>query len=197
MVTRITLRDLEPIEVNGVEVPINPFQYLRVKHHMTHAELAKAMYISKQALIRLEQGTYDVPLPAALNYWTGVHEVSELSIVDAYENFQQEMRRAHVMLFGPDLKVDAERVFHPLGQLRKRAKFGELNQTELAKVLCIGQSTIQRWENYWQQQKTVPRALQQVFVEIGYTNDQVVEFNNLYKQWRAWRADKANVKLVR
>lgn len=163
----------------------NPFSDLRAQTGLSHVDLGKRMGVSKQALIRLEQGTFDLPLPNVLQYWVD-QGYSELALVDQYEDFQAFTRQSNRQLFGPTLLVNISYQQHPFEQLRLgiSTPVGALNKTQVAKRLCLPQSTLQRWETDWRRQKSIPRNLQIVLMQTGYTKDQVKYFSHAYKTWR-------------
>lgn len=161
--------------------PINIFTELRNKLGLSHQQLATRLRLSKQALIRLEQGTFNQPLPTVVDYYVKSHGYNELELTDAYEGYRQSMRKRHRILFGYQLQVITEVSEHPFRQLRFKAN---LNPSEVAKSLCIPQATIQHFERKWKQQKTVPKDLQQAMHDIGYTHNQIAAFCNDYHYWR-------------
>src|SRR6478735_4329964 len=115
---------------------VNVFKDLREETGLSHVELSRKIHISKQALIRLEQGMFTEPLPTVLEYYVKYHGVSELRMRDAYEGFQHANRRKHFRYFGIDLNGDPSFSdldnLHPFRQLRLRIG---VNPTEVAKAL--------------------------------------------------------------
>jgi transcriptional regulator with XRE-family HTH domain len=165
------------------EEAVNPFRALRQEHNLTLDALGRLARVSKQALIRLEQGTFVEPLPAVLDYWTKYHGYSELILLDEYEGFRKDVRKSNWRMFGPALEQlysdarDVEK--HPFTFLR-----GELSITELAKRLCIPQSTLQHFEAKWITQQSVPKELISALYDIGYVPNQVDRFCRGYILWR-------------
>lgn len=161
--------------------PVNVFKQLRQDREWSHDQLARRILISKQALIRLEQGTWAQPLPTVVDYWVKNHGVNELMILDAYEFFRSQMRVRYRKLFGDQLVIMTAADLHPFRQLRDPCN---LNPSEIAKMLCIPQATIQYFERKWKQQKTVPKELSKALHDIGYTNAQISRFESDYTDWR-------------
>ncbi len=172
--------------------PINPFTALRNRLGWSHETLARKMFASRQALIRLEQGCFELPLPVAVDFWIKNADRYDLGIVTEgrllgdYEEFQSLIRQRHHKFFGQSLEVHTvANASHPLRQLRLLCYGGMgASVTEVAKALCVNQSTLQHWEKKWRTQQSVPRAFLEVLVAIGYTTDQVRTFQSDYVEWR-------------
>lgn len=177
------MRDKESLEKlitsNYGLPPINPFRSIRLSNDLGLQELADKIGVSKQALIRLEQGTYDKPLPKVFAYFVESFVTSELQLMDAYEGYQTKQRLRHFRYFGELDNFDSR--FHPLRQLRHRI---DVTPTEVAKALCLPQATLTYFERKPVQQKSVPRGLINVLNEIGYRNYEVAEFKKAYAAFR-------------
>lgn len=184
--------------------PTNPFTHLRKSQNFTHDHLSELSFIHRLTLIKAEQGIFAEPTPALVEFWVSYYNqhtmpndlqrifnagVSELAIVDRYENFQDEQRRRHHQYFGPRLNANLERDdnLHPLRQLRKRHVLPELGTLEISKALCMSQATLQHWEKKWRAQQKVPKQFQVILMTIGYTKYEVNEFNEFYMEWRQAR----------
>lgn len=178
------------------EVTTNPFVTLRLRSGLSHVELGKAMYVSKQALIRLEQGMFEDPLPNVMEYWVQKGE-SELVLRDQYIEFQQQVRKSNGRCFGDIANAHVGSTKHPFAQCRDNATRGPINKTEAARRMCVPQSTLQRWETNWRNQKTVPRSIQSALLEMGYFTSDVNTFNKIYFEWRKRMSERSGVKLVR
>lgn len=179
--------------------PVNVFTRLRLSAGpngtaLSHDALARQCLVTKQALIRLEQGTFTTPLPNVVDFYVARGE-SELRMRDAYEEFQDKMRERHYKILGEDLHVDLDSDTHVLRQLRLRCD-PIINPTELAKALCIPQATVEHFEKKWKTQKSVPKVLVEVLQQIGYTWKEVEEFRVAYTVWRV-RQNGENVTRVR
>lgn len=177
------------------EPPVNIFKYLRNQIGYSHETLAKQMYASKQSLIRLEQGCYDTPLPVAVEWWahrSNVHGVTELSLMHQYEEFQEKMRIRHFHYFGSGLLQHSWNK-HPLVELRQPndVRPFPVSVTEVAKALCLHQSTLQHWEIKWRLQKSVPKGFQQALSTIGYDTQSIRQFNQFYHLWRMNKLGRA------
>jgi DNA-binding XRE family transcriptional regulator len=163
--------------------PINVFTEMRQALNLSHVELAKRIHISKQALIRLEQGTFNQPLPTVVDYYVKYHGYNELTILDAYEHYRYQTRRRYTGLFGPHLSFDINSSQHPFRQLRDSIQ-PPVNPSEVAKYLCVPQATIQHFERKWKTQQTVPKELNAALHAIGYTYSEINQFNDNYESWR-------------
>jgi len=161
--------------------PVNIFKELREEQGWSHDQLGRRALLSKQALIRVEQGTWANPLPTLVDYWVKHHGVNELTLLDNYEWFRNAQRRRHHKLFGFHINVAASSPIHPMRQIRE-----PYNPSEVAKMLCVPQATIQYFERKWKQQKSVPKELCVALHDIGYTLNEVRCFEADYAAWRRY-----------
>jgi len=185
--------------------PINVFKQLRLDHGFTQRDLQERIYISKQSLIRLEQGTYETPLPAVLEWWAshvcgapncpanrGInpgHPIGELRLRDAYSEFQELTRQRYTELFGKSLCFNDQEygniksgALHPFRALRSRANY---NVTETAKALCVPQATIEHFEKKAKTQQTVPKNIKSALFQMGYKSVDVVALVDAYAEYRS------------
>lgn len=177
----------------------NIFKELRVASGLSHARLALLMNTTKHALIRLEQGLYDRPLPTVVNWWLsegrflpGVKQadirITELTLIDGYEEFQDEQRRRSYRYFGDGFNhlTYSAGSPHPCVQLEALARLSGLPCSEIgiAKALCVPQSTLNLWKRKYRTQQTVPKTVQSALMQIGYTRFEVKAFNDGYILWR-------------
>lgn len=160
--------------------PINPFRTLRAENNLTIKDLCQRTYVSKQAVIRLEQGTFNEPLPSVLDWFVKSYGLSELELCDRYAEYQNEVRKRHHHLFGPDLRVPNDTV-HPFRYLRDKINF---SITEVSKALCVPQSALDRFEKKWRVQKTVPRTLTTALYGAGYSGHDLAIFQRQYEVFR-------------
>lgn len=171
---------LKALKPTLVMLDTNPFALLRKAQNLTFDQLAAKAYVSKQALIRLEQGCFTDPLPSMMDYYLARGE-SELQLRDGYIAFQEAQRKAHSKLFGDNLSCDWDSPTHPFRQLRNQRY---LNPTEVAKALCIPQATILHFERKWKFQQTVPKQLKVALHQADYMQRDIEQFCEGYKTWR-------------
>ncbi len=164
----------------------NPFRSLRLENDETLQALTQKIGVSKQALIRLEQGTYADPLPVVLNYYSHNYHLSEHELGLRYAAYQKNQRSNHERYFG-DVRLKLEPTptpenlsqSHPLRLLR-----GNLSLTQVAKDLCIPQATLTYFERNVVQQKSVPKVLCQVLREVGHYASEVQALHVAYINYR-------------
>lgn len=189
------------------EAPVNIFRELRLASGLSHAKLASLMSTNKRALIWLEQGTYDQPLPVALNYWlnegrflAGVKSsgirITELTLVEGYESFKEETRALGRCYFGSsisDVSFDAL-CPHPSIQLREKARKAgnDDSMNAIAKALCVPFASINTWENKWRVVQSVPKTIQTALLGIGYSRQEVHALVVGYIKWRELNKKEVN-----
>lgn len=164
--------------------PINPFKAARQELKLTMYELSKLTGVSKQAIIRLEQGTFVEPLEAVAQYFSD-QGFAFLGMRDEYYDFQTKMRERHHRMFGDIPKSKdpyLENMVHPFRELR-----GIFGPTYVAKALCISQASIEHFENRPAHQTIVPQAIQDVLNQIGYSREEIEDLNWNYRLYRRFK----------
>ncbi len=162
------------------ESPHNTFKVLREEQGMTLEELGRSALLSKQALIRCEQGVFNQPLPTLMDYWVS-RGFRELWLQEGYEDYQAKMRERHQFFFGVSLAVSTTLPTHPFKQLRETYNW---TVSEVAKYICMPQSTLAYWEKRWISQQSVPKDFIDICLELGYSKSQVNYFCRDYAEWR-------------
>lgn len=175
---------LESLAVDTV-VPTNPFSAIRAKHDFTVQGFADLCQVSKQAIIRLEQGTFNEPLPSVVDYCTNVLGVNWSDLVGDYETFQHLQRARYPRLFGA-IPYDWVADVHPMRWLRGNAPVTPLTPTEVAKALCFSQATLVHWERHPKLQQSVPKQFCEILNEIGYSAEEVRRVQSAYKGYRIY-----------
>lgn len=170
--------------------PFNNFKSLRMDRGLSLQQLASALGISKNALVRLENGTYANPLDAALNYWVK-RGASYPALIEGYSDFQYYTRQRAHLYFGPSLRVYTRRSLpHPLRQLRQYRTSPVDNAIlpvgieQVSRDLCLPVDTLRHFEKKFRRQQSVPKSLKAVLNQIGYTQAQVQTFERDYHIWR-------------
>lgn len=217
-------------QLNGLP-PLNPFRSLRelggyryidenneydVKapliHNRTIIDLATSAQVTKQALIRTEQGTFPSIPPKILEYYQGLG-VPYATLVNGYEIFQRLTRQRNYLLFGRPLLVRRalkeaphQHTFtvlrglwhYPSRELSAQASLDDyakysyaspvglpLNVTEIAKLLCLSQGSLTRWENHPKRQKSVPKHFQNALIDNGYRMKDLSAIAKHYANYRS------------
>lgn len=185
--------------------PINPFKDLRIASDWTMVEICNRAGISKQALIRTEQGTYEYPPERLLDFWSN-EGTSYTELTTRYEQFQLDTRRRHSYLFGRSSYWAFTLSEHPFVTLLTshwcdaldREYLGVMNATECAKLLCVNQSVVDHFVQKPQRQKSVPAPLLRALRQNGYTLDDLDNLSQAYVDYRnhtLYGIDPAPVKV--
>jgi transcriptional regulator with XRE-family HTH domain len=175
----------------------NPFRELRTRQGISQYELARRAGISKHAILRLEQGCYAEPLPSVLEYFLKYFDIPQYKLLEQYREFQYNIRFSNALLLGDSL---TERLLscpvglHPLTYLREGVG---LNPTQLAKALCISQSTIVYFEKSSIHQKTVPNQLMGALHDAEYTMEDTDSLVLRYHEYRKWLTASKELTLVK
>jgi len=173
----------------------NPFRELRLKQGISQYDLAHRAHISKHAVLRLEQGCYEKPLPSIINYFIGFYpNLTNYGLTAAYEEFQYETRKSHAGLLGPLTQlIDCPVGIHPLVWLRTNYGY---NPTSLAKALCISQSTIVYFERKSVHQHSVPAQLLRALHDADYTTQETDYLVRAYDRYRRFLNDRKELTSV-
>jgi DNA-binding transcriptional regulator YiaG len=176
-----------------MQVHVNPFFGLRSAANLTLGDLSAYTRIDVRALRRCEKGLYTKPLPRLVEYWVNSGKISEGQLVTEYEDFQYNTRQANHRLLD-SLEFDPNSNIHPLRQLRDRNNLTGgftiekrrhgLGLTEFCESLCVPLDTVQWWEKKWRNQLTIPKGLMLALNQNGYSQKELGEFSDNFKQWR-------------
>lgn len=181
--------------------PTNPFRVLRLNANLTIQDLTELTGVSKQAIIRLEQGTYSEPVDRVLNFWIEQgarynQDTDYVSLVNRYEHYQEVIRKRHARIFGNMpmhswFKQHLDQ--HPFTLLRSLwqdpeslsdTPLGSMNVTECSKLLCIPQSVLDHFDNRIVRQGSVPKPLITALRQNGYRSDELFIFEQAYTDYR-------------
>ena len=172
--------------------PVCCFKTYRLHSGLSLQALVTATHLSKNAIVRAENGTYTNPLPSLVSFWERKLGLSESEITDAYCEFQYYQRLRHFHYFGINLQNGYNTFVnvHPFRQLRKqRIAYHDLEiiptgLDPVSRALCIPIDTLRYWEKKFRQQQTVPKLVIGVLLRIGYTQSEVQQFCRDYGDWR-------------
>lgn len=161
----------------------NPFKIIRLQHNYSQYDISRMAKISKHAVLRLEQGMYESPLPTLVNFYVHQFKVSRAQLLSDYEDFQFETRKETGRFLGAisNLLSAVGPEHHPLTYLRE---LKGLNPTEVAKRLCISQSAVVYFERRSIHQHTVPAQLLNALSDAGYTPAELKAFEEAYTDYR-------------
>lgn len=169
--------------------PTNPFKRLRTEANLTQQGLAQVAMVSKQLIIRTEQGCFAGPPPVLIEFFTHHYGITSVELEEEYEDFQRAVRDANPRLLGiypssPSLKGKSggiESRAHPFNKWRSMAG---LNVTQVSKGLCVSQATLHRFESKPMLQQSVPGTLLSALLDNGYTNEELLKFQSDYEYFR-------------
>lgn len=171
--------------VNSIHEPFpsNPLRKARISRNETLQSLADKCGLSKQTLIRSEQGLFEEP-PVKLVTYLVSDGANELQLRDDYEGFVLGVRSRHKRMFGEFNKTVREAGQHPLTWLLSNWIVGEpMNVTEMAKLLCLSQAQLSHWLNNPKQVK-VPSPLLTALFQSGYAKFELESLVTEYAKYR-------------
>lgn len=175
--------------------PVNPFRALRERQGLSQYEFARRCRISKHAILRLEQGMYAQALPAVLEYAESCTNLSRHTLEKDYHDFQITTRENNSRLLG-DISQELQSTpvgTHPFTYLRENRG---LNQTEVAKRLCIAQNTVFYFEKRAVHQHTVPKQLIEALWDADYTEQETYALEEAFLKYRERLVSQQDLRLV-
>lgn len=136
---------------------------------------------------------YEDPLPTVVTYWVANTNTDREQLFNEYADFQIQTRLTNARLFG-DLSLSGNPLNeHPITYLRTRAS---LNLTEVAKRLCLSQSTLFYFERNPIVQQIVPVQLIHALHDADYTEDETTSLENAYAIYRSYKLKQQNIKVT-
>lgn len=189
---------LTSVQISQGPPPSNVFRVLRERSGLTLQGYADACEVSKQTIIRQEQGVFTDPVDRVVDYVLANrtrfnYDGSYPDLVNSYYDYQKAMRARHKYLFGLQLVIASEsgrsgyNGTHPFARLLQQwstpegSHIGRLNVTEVAKLLCVSQSVLDHWLNKPHRQQSIPIKFQEALRDNGYSRAQIEELNQMYK----------------
>lgn len=173
----------------SIEPIVNPIKRLRLSRSWSLEQVAEAADLSKQLLIRSEQGCY-VNIPPRLVGFLEDHfdfDLSELN--EQYITFQEITRISNYGLLPVDLlRVWPER--NPFVALRKIRK---LSQAQVYKGFCIHPTIIHKLENQPNLCQTIPGDFVRALQESGYEFSWIAHYSSWYNEHKKWLREQVTV----
>lgn len=186
-------RYLDAVEEEYGPAPTNPFKELRDRSNLTMQEITEQVGVSRQALIRCEQGTYPTAIERLVNFWCDRGDIGWTELVNTYAEFQTLTRQRHRRPFGsiPDFSVDPNQYSnHPLlvmldyWMLPDGTPNGAMNPTEFSKLFCVNQATVDHWLNKVHNQASVPGLILSALKQSGYSVSELTRLEKAYVKHR-------------
>lgn len=173
----------------------NPFRKFRAELGLTQLEFGNRCGVSKHAVLRLEQGMYDQPLPSVMELLIA-NGYDDYEVKQEYVEFQKQTRELTPRLLGHSFNMRLAGCpvgIHPLSHLRHTQG---LNQTQFAKMLCISQTVVNNFETKVANQHTVPEQIINALHDNGYTGIETHMLEEWYEAHREHVINKRRPKLI-
>lgn len=166
--------------------PLNHLKQLRTRDNLSLQDLSEKCGLSKQTLIRAEQGLFDEVPEKLMRYWLDQGE-NELVLMDGYLDFQLTVRGRIKRIFGDGINEALPVNQHPLVTLTNDYWIagGPMNIMECAKLLCVSQPLLNHWIKN-PKQKVVPQPLLTALFQNGYAKFELSVLITNYSRYRSW-----------
>jgi DNA-binding XRE family transcriptional regulator len=159
----------------------NPLKSVRLSLGWSQLALAEHIGVSRQTVMRTEQGLYERPpvglLTSLAPYVGGSLENGVKVLETRYSDWVSAKRRSSDL----NLRMTANlgQSLHPLVTIRNRNK---LSQIGLCKALCLNPGPIHKYELG---QQSMPYQLEAALLEAGHSPAVVLQLKNAVEIWRA------------
>lgn len=159
----------------------HPWAKIREDLNMTQLEVADALNVTRQTVIRLEQGLFHAPSKEVLEELADLYSLEEVDLLGEYEDYVRETRLAftehHPNFEGLWVYTGKE---HPLEAWRLMQG---LSRMGFCKGLCLDYGPVADFE--YNKQRATPEALILASKAIGWSLDPL---ERAVKEWRIkWR----------
>lgn len=172
----------QPIQYPNPKLYKNPFLLVREELGMSITQIAQAVRMNRNTIIRTEQGQYDIPSQDLLDfYWV---PSSQASVLTDYETWRQLMRRANYglleVMFNP--WGSSPKDVHPLKRWREISGITALNT--LAKAYCLHQAVLFRYETQPNRCNATPPPILAALRDSGYTEAILTKLETAYQEYK-------------
>lgn len=166
----------------------NPLRTARLNRGLTIDSLARQASVSKQLIIRSEQGTYVNPPPNLVTFLFPL-SADQLTCDQAYRDFQNTQRRLSSGTLIPDPPVP------PVGEhpfIHWRTSSGITSTMRFCILFCVQHAILHKFETKPRSVTTTPTNLKEALLDAEIHEDAVnlleVLFQNYKRQLRSTNA---------
>lgn len=167
---------------------------------MTLDQVRVETNLSRQTIIRAEQGCYADPPPRLLNYWLRRYPDEDRGmVIIQYRRFQRDIRQHH---YGALIEIAFNSLWstdfpgpvgkHPFIWWRE---YTGLNKAQVAKFFCVHPAVISRFENQPHLVKSLPEQLVSALLEAGYKQSTLDLIQAWYDSYLQYLNDKVKITL--
>jgi len=178
----------------------SPFLKAREELHYTQQELADAVGVSRNFVVRAESGEYPKPPTILLDFLCGGDENLKHDLISNYRAYQAESRHNALGLLDESMTWDPYDPYlrasrsHPLMEwiyTSEHSSARHLNEIavhitvyEVCKNLCVHQAVIHRWVADPKTVKNVPKIFLAALFEAGYNESLLINLTEAYQSYR-------------
>lgn len=181
-------------KTEGPDPDENILRHYRLQAGYTMQDLGLVIGLTKQTIIRVEQGVFANIPPAAVKWIWQTFDKTPSLVELSYLTFQRRNREAHKRMFGDIRSTLFVAEYHPLNVLMERWAYPDgtpvgvfLSPTQVAKLLCVPQAALDGWLNYPRRYSGIPKDLLEALMESGYTRSEVVILRDAYIEYRDYK----------
>jgi len=161
----------------------NPIKLLREEAGLSMETLAERSEVSKQTVLRAEQGCYDLIPPSIFNYMLSAWPYSEIiNLPTRYRDWQKEQRKQNYGELSTLITWDfLSPAVHPFIYWRETSNI--YARIQISKLYCVHPATISRFEHSNALSSSVPEQLIDALLESGYSLATIEKLCDLYERW--------------
>jgi transcriptional regulator with XRE-family HTH domain len=168
----------------------NPLKRLRHLCNLTLDQVAYQVGVSRQFIIRAEQGVYSAVPDSLLDFYGGRLEVDALAVGAEYYQFQLLTRKANYgRLIEPWTFPDV--LQHPF--IHWRLMSGVTSSAGICKLFCVHPATINKFEKRSFLMNAIPDQLVGALLESGYHPETLDTLEQSYKRYKLEQRNRLEV----
>jgi len=175
------LTSMKSPPVRGEKVATqNPLKVLRKRAGRTIDQVAARAEVSRQFVIRSEQGVYSEPPASLLGFYSSILDVSVAQVTNDYFNFQRATRQAN---YGRLIEPWAFTAVGAVGEhpfTRWRLMSGISSAAGVCKLFCVHPASLNKFEKHPEQCAVVPDQLAKALLESGYKASTLADLESAY-----------------
>jgi transcriptional regulator with XRE-family HTH domain len=144
----------------------HPWSVIRRDLALTQLEIARALNVDRQTVIRLEQGLFHSPSSEVLEKLSGIYETDPQELLNDYWDYVTRTRQEFMEKYPDFAAVLSDPYTHKEHPLVLYREVNSLTRMGLCKGLCLDYAPVADFE--YNRQRSIPESLLKACREIGW-----------------------------
>lgn len=163
----------------------NPLKELRGAAGLTMERVCRGTQVSKQYLIKQEQGCYNEPSEVLLDFYSGYSELDVNEVKQRYYAFQRSVRKANYGRLIEPWKFIVD--YHPF--INWYTLSGIPSASSVCRIFCLHPSVMHRFFNRSNLINEVPSQLTAALLESGYKPETLQALQDAFTDFKHRRSE--------